>query len=94
MALQLDFPWRGVTIPQAYVRLDHVRGGKRENRSTPQMPGEAIWHGVVGIYADANQPVPLFTVDVIVPWVADQDPFPVLYAALKAAPEFAAAVDC
>lgn len=94
MAITLNMNWRGVNIPNAYVRIDHTRGGKRENRHTPQMPGEAIWHAVVGVYASSEETVPIFTVDVIVPFTAEESPFPSLYATLKMAPEFEGAIDC
>lgn len=94
MALTKDMTWRGVPITGAYIRVDHVRGGKRENRPTPQHDGEAIWQAHVGIYADQNQPVPVLTVDVIVPFLPDESPFPAIYAALKASADFAGAVDC
>lgn len=94
MAITLNFKWRGLTIPGAYIRVDHVRGGKRENRVTHDMPGEAIWHGVAGVYATPEEDTPIFTVDVVVPFIADESPFPALYSALKAAPDFEGAVDC
>lgn len=95
MAIKLNFIWRGVTIPQAYVRIDHISGGKREERVTPSMPGTAVWQASVGIYADPSQDVPILVLSVTVPISnINQSPFISLYAALKAMPEFAGAVDC
>lgn len=94
MAIQLDFTWRGVMVPNAYVRIDHIAGGKRENRPTPDHPGEAVWQAVAGIYATAQEPVPILQVGLVVPFVDDQSPFVPLYEALKLLPEFAGATDC
>ena len=94
MAISLNFSWRGLTIPNAYIRIDTVKGGKRENRPTQQMPGEAIWHAIAGVYANPEEVVPLFSVDIVIPFTSEVSPYPSLYAALKAAPDFAGAVDC
>jgi hypothetical protein len=94
MALTLNLPWRGLVIPNAYVRIDHVRGGKREGNITPNSPTLALWYAVAGVYADENQQIPLWTLDVRVPFFADESPFGPLYDELKALPEFEGAVDC
>lgn len=93
MAIKIPMTWRGISIPNAYIRVDRIQGGKRENRSTPQEPGEAIWHATVGIYADENQLAPALTLTVTAPMTGEDRPFAVLYAALKALPEFSGAVD-
>lgn len=95
MAITLNFEWRGVMIPGAYVRIDYVRGGKRGG-VTPQQQSEdqGVWLGGVGIYASAAEPVPFLTTDVEVPWVGEESPYGPLYAALKARPEFEGATDC
>ena len=93
MAIKLPMTWRGINIPNAYIRIDRIQGGKRERRSTSQDPGEAIWQATVGIYADATQDVPALTMSITAPLVNEDRPFPALYAALKALPEFSGAVD-
>ena len=95
MAIKLNFIWRGVTIPQAYVRIDHIQGGKREERVTPSMSGTAVWQASVGVYADSGQNVPILVLGISVPITdINESPFIPLYAALKAMPDFAGAVDC
>jgi len=94
MAVTSDFVWRGATIPGVYVRVDTVRGGKREGRLTPDMSGVSIWSSTVGVYADSAQPVPIVEFTVNAPWVAEESPYVKLYAAIKAMPEFAGCVDC
>lgn len=100
MAIKLNFIWRGVNVPQAYVRIDHISGGKREPRGIPPPPGQtsitaAIWMATAGIYADPAQGVPILTLNLTASLTdANETPFVALYAALKALPEFAGAVDC
>jgi hypothetical protein len=94
MALSTNYTWRGVTINDAYIRVDHILGGKREGRITPEMPGEQIWSATVGIYADSAQDVPITTLSVIVPMVIEDTPFDTIYTHLKTLPEFTGATDC
>lgn len=93
MAIRKDITWRGVLIKNAYIRIDHVRGGKRENRIVPTDEGQSIWQGQVSVYADKNEPVPIFVTDVSIPFADNQAPYPSMYAAMKASPEFLGAAD-
>lgn len=94
MAVTLDFVWRGATITDAYVRVDTIRGGKREGRITPDMEGVSIWSSIVGVYADSTQPSPIVEFTVNAPWVAEESPYINIYAAIKAMPEFLGCTDC
>lgn len=78
MALQTELDFRGIPLKNAYIRVDRLYGGKQENS----------YGSVVGIYADqaaaeAKQP-PLDQFNFTVPYVADEHPFTLLYAGLKA----------
>lgn len=94
MAIMLDLSWRGVVVPNAYVRVDRITGGKREFSPNPQVPGQSVWVGVFGIYANPSESVPLWAVEVIIPFDTEESPFPGLYAALKESPDFSNGVDC
>jgi hypothetical protein len=94
MAITLDFVWRGVTIKGAYVRIDHISGGKREDRMTPDQSGVGVWKGQIGVYADDKQAVSVLTMGVVVPFTVDVSPLVPLYAELKKMPEFSGATDC
>lgn len=94
MAITCNYSWRGITVPNAYIRVENVNGGKRENRPTPQMAGEAIWVGHIGIYASSTEPVPINTLTLIIPWDGEVSPYNLFYAELKAMSEFSGATDC
>lgn len=93
MALQKTITYRGLTIPNAYIRVDTMAGGKRERRATPQTSGEAVWAATVGIYADAGQGMPVIEMEITVPFDPAQRPMPQIYAALKALPDLSEATD-
>lgn len=93
MAIQCNFVWRGITIPNAYIRIDFVSGGKRMNGVTPEQPTESVWQGDAGIYGNKDEKTPLFVTSVRTPWNGEQSPYPVLYEALKSQPEFSGAID-
>lgn len=94
MAITLNLPYLGLLIPNAYIRIDQVTGGKREGGPVPDSPKLAIWRGTAGVYASKEQDQPILQAFVIVPFISDQSPFPALYEALKLLPEFAGSVDC
>ncbi len=87
MALQQARTFRGISVPSAYIRVDRVFGGKREN-----------WTGVVGIYSDASSAIdqhPLETFNFGVAYDEEQaNPIEAVYLALKASSDFSSAVDC
>lgn len=93
MALKIDLNWRGVKVPGAYVRLLQIQGGKHLGAVSPQQPGLPLWHAVFGAFANETEQVPIFTVDVQVPFDTETSPFPALYAALKTSAEFQGAED-
>lgn len=39
MALKMDIVWRGIRIPNAIIRIDHIYGGKRDG-----------WDAKIGMY--------------------------------------------
>lgn len=94
MAISCDFQWRGVVIKNAYIRVDKIYGSKRVELPIPDAPNDPKWFASAGVYADPNQTVPVLIVDVSIPFVTDESPYPRLYATLKAMPEFSGAVDC
>ncbi len=94
MAIQCDYIWRGVTIADAYIRVDTIAGGKRDGFIVPEIPFDPKWRAVIGVYANANQPEPFIKLDISIPWDGDNSPYPGLYAALKSMPEFSGATDC
>ena len=94
MAIRLNFTYRGVVIPQAYIRINHITGGKYEDKVTPNNVRIPTWRATVGVYASATEETPIVTLSVTTPLTnMNQSPFVSLYAALKAMPEFAGAVD-
>lgn len=96
MALSLDFPWRGLTIKGAYVRLDEVRGGKRMVRPGPQKDATGLWQATACFYASrqaADEHPPILVLEVTIPYDAEKPPLPLLYAMLKTSPELAGASD-
>jgi len=100
MGLKAAVNYRKLAIPQAYFRVEHITGGKRQG-----------WSATVGIYADENAanpplstrletvstssglqqievpcqqpPVMLESFQVGTPYVADANPFSLLYAVAK-----------
>ena len=93
MAIRKDITWRGVLIKNAYIRIDHVRGGKRENRTVPTDAGQSEWYGEISVYANRNEPVPIFTMSASIPFEDNQAPYPAMYVAIKNLPEFAGSTD-
>ncbi len=94
MAISCDFTWRGIVVKNAYIRVDKIFGSKRPELPIPDAPNEPKWYAAVGVYADSGQNIPLLIVDVSIPFVTDESPYPGLYSALKTMPEFSGAVDC
>jgi hypothetical protein len=83
MAIQCAVDFNGLQIPNAYIRIDRIFGGKREG-----------WNSVVGVYANAEAAAPVETFNASAPYVADECPFCAVYTALKTLDRFADAVDC
>lgn len=94
MALQCNYNFKGIQVPNAYVRIDRVSGCKREGSITPQMPGQALWLANVEIFTqDKTTPITygVFTLPLE---EFNINIFEHFYAHLKTLPEFAGAVDC
>lgn len=94
MAISVDYQYRGIIIPSAYVRVDHFSGGKREGKITPDMEGTPLICADVGIYTDSEQQVPFTVASVSVPLQIEETPFYTIYSYLKTLPEFECAIDC
>lgn len=94
MAISCDFSWRGIVVKNAYIRVDKIFGAKRPDLVVPDNPIEPKWFAAVGIYADSEQSVPIVVLDISIPFVTDQSPYPGLYEALKNMPQFPGATDC
>ena len=89
MAIRLDYNFRGLTVVNSYVRIEHVAGGKFD--------GEG-WTGSVKVYAskaaaDAGLG-PLERRNISAPYEdARPNPYIILYEALKAQTAFALGAD-
>lgn len=94
MALQCNYTFKGIQVPNAYVRLDRVSGSKREGSMVPQMPGQALWMANVVVFAEDK--ITQITYDVFTLPLEDFNVniFDLFYTHLKTLPEFAGAVDC
>ncbi|MDD3150984.1 MAG: hypothetical protein PHV68_09130 [Candidatus Gastranaerophilales bacterium] len=86
MAITQSYDFQGVTISNAYIRVDRVFGGKREG-----------WNSVVSVYAsqEASETcAPLEQLNQSAPYDdGEMNPYKKLYAALKAE-KFKEATDC
>lgn len=83
MAIACNYDYKGLTVPSAYIRVDHLFGGKRGG-----------WGANIGIYASSEQQDPITQMGVNAAYVANESPLVTLYHALKELPAFAGAVDC
>lgn len=84
MALQVTLNFKGITIPAAYIRIDRIFGGKKEE-----------WNSVVGVYASqeaAETENPLETFNQATEYVSEENPFTLIYTALKE--KYPEAADC
>lgn len=82
MALKMNVSRLGLQIPDAYIRIDRLMGGKRFG-----------WQAEVGIYASHAQhrPIDVFGVDCA--FVDNEHPLATIYRAVKETPEFKNALD-
>jgi len=76
MAKQVSISFKGIELPEAYVRINRVFGGKKEG-----------WNAVVGVYKDAEAAKEMTnTLDVYnvtAEYSTDEmNPFTLLYAAI------------
>ena len=84
MALKVTKDFKGITIQDAYVRVDRVFGGKREG-----------WNSLIGVYANSEATEPIEQFNCFALYEADEaNPYTLLYAAIKALEGFEEAVDC
>jgi hypothetical protein len=86
VAITQSYDFQGVTISNAYIRVDRVFGGKREG-----------WNSVVSVYA-SQEAAEIYTPLEQLNQMAEYDeneanPYKKLYAALKAE-KFKEATDC
>lgn len=85
MALQKDYPFRGVTIQNAYLRIVRISNAKEDNRC------DVVLH----VYQSKAAAEPENIIDVIpvmLPYVVDATTA-WAYDSVKALPEFSGAVD-
>ena len=86
MALTQAITFNGLSVPNAYIRVDRIFGGKREG-----------WNSVVSVYASqeaAETCAPLEQFNQSAPYDENEmNPYKKLYAALKA-DKFKEATDC
>lgn len=87
MALTQSITFNGLTATNAYIRVDRVFGGKREG-----------WNSVVSVYASAeaaNSCEPLMQFNCYMDYSAiEENPYVLLYRAIKGLDEYAEAIDC
>lgn len=82
MAVTFDYQYAGLTIANAYVRVDHIAGSK-----------DSGWGATVGVYADSthtHNPVAVFYKDF--PYAEGSVPHTQAYDAIKA--DYPTATDC
>jgi len=87
VALTQSITFGGIEIPNAYIRIDRIFGGKREG-----------WNSVVSVYASADaaatcEPLKQFNVPTEYPAI-EENPYVLLYRAIKGMDEYAEAQDC
>lgn len=87
MALTQSITFNGLSVPNAYIRIDRVFGGKRER-----------WNSVVSVYASQEaaatcEPLKQFNVPAEYSAI-EENPYVLLYRAIKGLDEYAEATDC
>lgn len=87
MALAQSITFGGIEIPNAYIRIDRIFGGKREG-----------WNSVVSVYAsqeaaETYEPLKQFNVPAEYSAI-EENPYVLLYRAIKGMDEYAEATDC
>ncbi len=87
MALTQSITFGGIEIPNAYIRIDRIFGGKREG-----------WNSVVSVYASQEaaadcEPLKQFNVPAEYSAI-EENPYILLYRAIKGLDEYAEATDC
>lgn len=87
MALTQSITFNGLTATNAYIRIDRVFGGKREG-----------WNSVVSVYASQEaaatcEPLKQFNVPAEYSAI-EENPYVLLYRAIKGMDEYAEAIDC
>ena len=83
MAITQYLTVRGILLPEAYIRIDRLTGGKY-----------AGFQAEAGLYASRDVSFPLDTVGFAFDFVVGEDLLVTAYAALKRLPEFTEAKDC
>lgn len=82
MGLKKSLSHRGLSVPQGYIRVDRISGGKLIGFNVE-----------AGIYSDKNQPQPLDVVSTAFEFVPGSDIYSQAYEALKLLPQFSGALD-
>lgn len=82
MALKKALSHRGLEVPQGYIRVDRLNGGKAMG-----------FHVEAGIYASKGQTQPLDVVTASFDYDPAKDVYVQAYAAVKALPQFSDALD-
>jgi len=87
MALSQAIDFNGIAVPSAYIRIDRIFGGKREG-----------WNAVVSVYASADaaatcEPLEQFNASTEYSAI-EENPYVLLYRAIKGMDEYAEAKDC
>jgi hypothetical protein len=87
VALTQSITFNGLSVPNAYIRIDRIFGGKREG-----------WNSVVSVYASqeaaaTREPLKQFNVPAEYSAI-EENPYVLLYRAIKGLDEYAEATDC
>ena len=83
MAITKTISLRGITIPDAYIRVDRIMGGKYSG-----------FQAEAGIYAGPDVQQPLEIIGFTFAFAAGEDLMETAYEAAKSVPEFAGCSDC
>jgi hypothetical protein len=83
MAITKSILLRGITVPDAYIRVDRIMGGKYSG-----------FQAEAGVYAGPDLPQPLEIIGFFFGYVAGKDLMESAYDAAKAVPEFSGCSDC
>lgn len=83
MALSQSMTYRGITIPQAYIKVIRIIGNKSSVTCT------------VGVFSDVSSSEQVFDMSFSFDYDIDGDnPIAQSYAHIKTIPEFLTAIDC
>lgn len=75
MAIKCNLTIKGVSLPEAYVRINRIFGGKDDEK----------WTARYDVHANDSKDGALETDNIEAPYVAGQNPYETVYEAMKVA---------